>query len=213
MLGRAARKARTYAELLDALYPLAAQHPASTATRSRSSSRGPSTATTWRSSPTCWPSRSWTPRFADDDFTRNRQDALDYVTKTLRGNDDEELGKQALAAVMYDGHPYGHPSQGTVAGLDGHHPRRRPQAFYATHFTRDRLIVGVAGGYPDGFAEAFAARFAALPAKAPPLPKLPPAPGRKGNRVLIVEKDARANAISHRPSDLRSPAPIPTSTR
>ena len=58
-----------------------------------------------------------TPRFADDDFTRNRQDALDYVTKTLRGNADEDLGKQAMATVMYRGHPYGHPSQGTVAGL------------------------------------------------------------------------------------------------
>ena len=46
---------------------------------------------------------------------------------------------------------------------------------YASHFTRDRLVVGVAGGYPDGFAEAFAKRFAALPAKSPPLPKLPPA--------------------------------------
>jgi zinc protease len=54
----------------------------------------------------------------------------------------------------------------------------------------------VAGGYPAGFAEAFAKRFAALPAKAPPLPKLPPPPVHKTNQLLIVEKDARANAIS-----------------
>ncbi len=68
--------------------------------------------------------------------------------------------------------------------------------FYATHYARNRLVVGVAGGYPAGFAEAFAKRFAALPAKAPPLPKLPPAPVLKDNQLLIVQKDARANAIS-----------------
>jgi zinc protease len=74
---------------------------------------------------------------------------------------------------------------------------------YATRFGRDRLIVGVAGGYPDGFAEAFAKRFAALPAKTPSLPKLPPVTVPKRNQVLIVEKDARADAISiGRPIDV-----------
>ena len=60
-----------------------------------------------------------TPRFADEDFTRNRQDALDYITKTLRGNNDEDLSKQAMATILfYYNHPYGSPSQGTVAGLN-----------------------------------------------------------------------------------------------
>ena len=33
------------------------------------------------------------PRFAAEDFERLRNEALDYITKTLRGNNDEELGK------------------------------------------------------------------------------------------------------------------------
>jgi zinc protease len=70
------------------------------------------------------------------------------------------------------------------------------KAFHASHFSRDRLIVGVAGGYPAGFAEAFAKRFEALPAKSPPQPKLPPAPKYEEHQVVIVEKDARASAIS-----------------
>ena len=135
------------------------------------------------------------PRFADDDFTRNRQDALDYVTKTLRGNDDEDLGKQAMATILFYGHPYGTPSPGTIANLNAI-SLDDVRKLYASHFTRDRLVVGVAGGYPDGFAEAFAKRFTALPAKAPPLPKLPPLPRAKRNRMIIVEKDARADAIS-----------------
>src|SRR6185503_513122 len=36
----------------------------------------------------------------------------------------------------------------------------------------------------------------ALPAKSAPMPKLPPAPKYKDHQVVIVEKDARANAIS-----------------
>src|SRR5262249_54582064 len=52
------------------------------------------------------------------------------------------------------------------------------------------------GGCRAGFAEPCAKRSEALPAKSPPLPKLPAPPHYKENQVLIVEKDARANAIS-----------------
>jgi zinc protease len=135
------------------------------------------------------------PRFAADDFARHRQNASDYLTKTLRGNDDEDLGKQALASVMYAGHQYRRPATGTAAGLAAISLEDVKQ-FYASHFSRDRLIVGVAGGYPDGFAEKFATRFNALPQKGAPLPPLKAPLARKGAEVLIVEKETRANAIS-----------------
>jgi zinc protease len=194
MVGRAGTKTRTFAEVLDALYPLAAELRVyddkesvvfeGTVHRDNLAKFADLLA-----------EQVLTPRFADDDFTRNKANAIDYLTKTLRGNADEDLGKQAMATVLYKGHPYGSPTQGTVAGL-GEISVADVKSFYATHYTRDRLIVGVAGGYPDGFAEAFAKRFAALPAKAPPLPKLPPPPRYKENQLLVVEKDARANAIS-----------------
>ncbi|MDB4982536.1 MAG: putative Zn-dependent peptidase [Myxococcales bacterium] len=194
VVGQGGTKARTYAEVLDALYPLAAGIRVyadkeslvftSTVHRDNVAKLGDLLA-----------EQILTPRFAEDDFSRNKQDALDYVTKTLRGNADEELGKQAMTTLLYKGHPYGAPSQGTVAGL-GAITLDDVKAFHAKYFTRDRLIVGVAGGTPDGFAEAFAKRFEALPAKSPPPPKLPPAPKYKDHQVVIVEKDARANAIS-----------------
>ena len=65
------------------------------------------------------------PRFAPEDFERLRNEALDYVTKTLRGNNDEELGKWTLQSELYKDHPYGHPDRGTVAGPEGDHARRR----------------------------------------------------------------------------------------
>jgi zinc protease len=194
MVGKGGSKSRTYAELLDALYPLAANIRVYGDKESVVFE-----GTVHRDNLTAFADlladQLLAPRLADDDFARNKQDALDYVAKTLRGNADEDLGKQALATVLYKDHPYGYPSAGTVAGLSAL-TLDDVRKFLTTHYTRDRLIVGVAGGYPPGFAEAFAKRFAALPAKSPPLPKLPPAPVYKRNQLLVVEKDARAHAIS-----------------
>jgi zinc protease len=209
MLGKGGSKTRTYAELLDALYPLAAQIHVY-GDKETIVFEG----TVHRDNLTRFADllaeQVLTPRFADDDFARNRQDALDYVAKTLRGNADEDLGKQAMATVLFRGHPYGYPSQGTVAGLNAI-TLDDVKKLYASTFARDRLIVGVAGGYPADFPEAFAKRFTALPAKAPPLRKLPPVPVpnvKKKNQVIIVEKDARADAVSiGRPIDVNRKDP------
>jgi zinc protease len=194
MIGHGGSKARTYAELLDALYPLAAQIKVY-GDKESVVFEGMVHRDNLAAFADLLAEQVLSPRFADDDFTRNKQDALDYVAKTLRGNADEDLGKQALATILYKDHPYGRPTQGTVAGLTAV-TLDDVKKFYTEHYARSRLVVGVAGGYPSGFAEAFAKRFAALPAKAPPLPKLPPAPVTKQNQLLVVEKDARANAIS-----------------
>jgi zinc protease len=194
MLGKGGTRARGYAEVLDALYPLAAQIGfygdkeslvfLGTVHRDNLEAYADLLA-----------QQILEPRFADDDFQRNRQDALDYLTKTLRGNDDEALGKQALGTVLWKQHPYGFPTRGTVEGLKAI-TLDDVKAFYAEHFTRDRLIVGVGGGFPGDFAAAFAARFEALPAKGKPLPRLPAPAARKGAEILMVAKDAPATAIS-----------------
>jgi zinc protease len=194
MIEKGGTRSRTYAEVLDALYPLAAKIRAM-GDKESLVFEGMVHRDNLAAFADLIAEQVLAPRFAEDDFARNRQDAVDLLTKTLRGNDDEELGKQALGTVMYAGHPYGTPPAGTVAGL-GAVTLDDVRSFYARFFARDRLIVGVAGGYPDGFDKAFAARFAGLPAKAPPLRKLGQPPRRKGAEVLIVEKDARATAVS-----------------
>ena len=194
MIGRGGSQARTFAELLDALYPLAAEIKV-TGDKETMVFEGTVHRDNLSKFADLIAEQVLTPRFAEDDFARNKEDSLDYITKTLRGNADEDLGKQALATVLYKDHPYGRPTQGTAAGLQAI-TLEDVKTFYTSHFARSRLIVGVAGGYPTGFAEAFAKRFSALPAKAPPLPKLPPPPNYRENQLLVVQKDARANAIS-----------------
>ncbi len=194
MLGKGGSRARSYAELLDALYPLAA-YIRVYGDKESVVFEGMVHRDNAEKFASLLADQIINPRFAEEDFTRNRQDALDYLTKTLRGNDDEDLGKQAMATVLYAGHPYGSPSPGTVAGLNAI-TLDDVKAFYALHYTRDRLVVGVGGGHSDGFADAFTRRFAALGHRGTPQPRLPPAPKHAGNQILIVEKDARANAIS-----------------
>jgi zinc protease len=194
MLGEASTTHRSWAEVLDALYPMAADiHYYG------DKDAFVFTGTVHRDNLAAFADllaeQILSPRFSVEDFTRVKQDALDAITKTLRGNDDEDLGKQALGTLLYPGHPYGHPTRGTVAGLDAT-TLDDVKRFYATHFTRDRLILGVAGGYPSGFPAAYAARFAALPATGLPRAEPPAPPAPQGLRFLMIEKPSLGNAIS-----------------
>ena len=136
------------------------------------------------------------PGFAQSDFERNREFLVNGVVSTLRGNDDEELGKQALNVLMYAGHPYEAPAMGTELGLEAvtiDDVRR----FHAAHYTRDNFVVGVAGGFPSGFlARVEQDLIEGLGPGAPERPPLPAPRSLDGAEVLIVEKDAIATAVS-----------------
>ena len=194
MLGEGGTLKRTWSEVLDALYPMAAEIQFY-----GDKDAFVFTGTVHRDNLDAFASllaeQILTPRFSLEDFTRLRQDALDAITKTLRGNDDENLGKQALATLLYPGHPYGYPTQGTVAGLSAI-TLDDVKRCYAAEFTRERLILGVAGGFPEAFPDAYAARLSALPAEGKPRAKLTPPPMRKGTEVLLVDKPSHGNAIS-----------------
>ena len=58
------------------------------------------------------------PRFDESDFARNRDFLTNTVVSTLRGSDDEELGKETLERPRCTaGHPYESPTVGTEEGL------------------------------------------------------------------------------------------------
>jgi zinc protease len=194
MLGEGSTRKRTWSEVLDALYPMAADIQAY-----GDKDTWVFTGTVHRDNLDAFASllaeQILTPRFSEEDFARLKQDALDSITKTLRGNDDEDLGKQALATLLYRGHPYGYPTPGTVAGLSAI-TLDDVKRFYGQHFTRQRLILGIAGGYPDSFPDAYAAHLAALPAAGKARTQLPAPPSRTGMEFLLVDKPAHGNAIS-----------------
>jgi zinc protease len=135
------------------------------------------------------------PRFDSSDFARVKEDALNHLRSTLRSTDDENLGKQALNAFMFEGHPYGTTEYGTVAGISAV-TLDDVKAYHAETYTRANLWVGIAGGYPADFADRIRGDFAGLPAGVRREAQLPPPPPIEGTEVIVVQKPARAYAVS-----------------
>jgi zinc protease len=135
------------------------------------------------------------PRFAAQDFERLRNEALDYITKSLRGNDDEQLGKWTLQVEIYKDHPYGHPDRGTAEGLRSI-TLGDVKEFHRRHYTRGALKLGLAGGFSETTPGLCDRAFAGLPATRLEIPALPSPRMPKGLEVTIVEKPADATAIS-----------------
>ncbi len=136
------------------------------------------------------------PRFAPDDFERLRSEAVDAIARTLRGGNDEELGKWTLQLALYPGHPYGHVDRGTVQGLKAI-TLDDVKAFHRAHYARSNLQVGLAGGAGAGPLDRIKAAFAPLPAGAAAPPPLPAVARPTGLEITIVDKPAaEATAVS-----------------
>jgi zinc protease len=137
------------------------------------------------------------PRFDNADFERLRQEQLSLVSKRLRGNDDENLGKAVLQQMLYPAsHPYGHLDYGTVAGLKSI-TLDDVKNFYQKNYTKGALSTAVAGGTKNDLVEKLSTEFAAALADGQPTRPDLPAPSKLQDlEVTIIEKPAIATAIS-----------------
>jgi zinc protease len=137
------------------------------------------------------------PGWRTEDFTRIREDQLNYLKVSLRQANDEELGKEALYNFIYTaGHPYGHDNAGTVASLEKLTLDDVKQ-FYRDHYTQANLVVGLAGGYPKGFDAKVQSDFAArLPAGQSDKVTLPDPAKINGLEMEVIEKNTPGTAIS-----------------
>jgi len=135
------------------------------------------------------------PGWREDDFKRIKDDTINSLRVGLRGNNDEELGKEVLYSTLYRGTPYGHYSLGTISAIEKMTLDDLKQ-FYKQHYTQSNLILGLAGGYPAAFLDEVKKDFAALPANdATPVSAIKPE-AIDHTRALIVEKNTRSVAYS-----------------
>lgn len=135
------------------------------------------------------------PRFDASDFTRLKTSQSNYLSKTLRGGNDEELGKEALGVCMYGGTSYGAPNAGLVSNLDAI-TLDDVKACYQKMFTRDNVTIGLAGGYPKNLVDQVSKSLEKLPAGAPEHAALAAPHAISGLEILAIEKEGRSTAIS-----------------
>ena len=135
------------------------------------------------------------PAFAEADFERIRNDALNYLDRTLRYSNDEAFGKQMLYDAIFAGTPYGHPDAGLPASvrsitLDD------VKNFYRAHYTSGNVVIGIGGSYDQALLERLKTALGALPSAPPALvaKSVPKSPD--GIDVVLVDKDTKSTAIS-----------------
>lgn len=138
------------------------------------------------------------PGFRDDDFQRLKEDAINYLKTSLRGGNDEELGKEVLYTMIYPAsHPYGHQNMGSVSALETL-TVKDVRDFYQANYTRGNLVVGLAGGYPADFPKRVESDFAKLPTGAIDqlTAKLAQPRQTPGTEIEIVQRETRSTALS-----------------
>jgi zinc protease len=147
------------------------------------------------------------PGFREEDFQRLKDAQANALTEDLRGNNEEELGKERLQTNLFAGTPYGHPVLGTVAGIRSITlPDVRD--FVKRAYTRKALTLGVAGDAPPEMLARLNGELSKLPeGPALPAPRGVTARQPSGMEVELIEKETRATAIS-----LGQPIPVTRSS-
>jgi zinc protease len=135
------------------------------------------------------------PRWDRREFARIRESVVSEISKSLRQARDEDLGKEALAELMYRGHPYGHLIEGHVRDLNSM-TLDEVRAHAQRVFTLDRLTIGVSGGYPEALPAKLQTLLQSLPSQSEPTPFPSMATGVRHPKILLVEKQSASTAIS-----------------
>jgi zinc protease len=197
MLAEGGSRAKTYAEITDAMYPMATSFSWQV-DKEMTVFSGTTHADNLEKYYSLIREMLLDPGFREDDFQRLKEEAINYLKSSLRGGNDEELGKEVLYTMIYPAsHPYGHQNMGSVSALEKM-TIKDVRDFYQANYTRMNLVIGLAGGYPADFAKRVDTDFAKLPTGAIDQlsvklvqPKL-----EAGTKIEIVERETRSTALS-----------------
>jgi zinc protease len=187
-------RTRSYEEIMEALYPMAAGY-GQTVDREMTTFTGRVHGDNLDRYYDLFRAAVLEPAFEEADFERVKTNVMNYLERGRRYTRDEELSKDLLFWMAYEGTPYAHPETGyvqSVAALTVDDVRR----FHRDHYTRDNVVVGVGGGYPAGFPDRVRRDFDRLPGGSVASPAAPRPERPDGIKVLIVETNTDATAIS-----------------
>ncbi len=135
------------------------------------------------------------PGFREEDFTRLKQNAINFLKTNLREGNDEELGKERLYNIIYAGTVYENHSTGKISSLEKL-TLQDVKDFYAKNYTQTNLVVGLSGNFDAKFSNQLTADFANLPKGSKSVRKISAPKLADGMKIDIVQRETRATAIS-----------------
>jgi zinc protease len=128
------------------------------------------------------------PSLTEADFERVKTNQQAYVDQVIRASSDEEYSKKALEDFLFRGTNYRHMIQGksaSVASITLDDVKNH----YKNFFTKNNLMIGIAGNYPDSFLEKLKSDISKLPDTNPEIPSAPVVKMPDGIDVEIIAKD------------------------
>ena len=127
------------------------------------------------------------PSFAQSDFDRVKSNMEVYVKEIIKANSDEDFSKMALEEMLFSETPYQHMKMGTVNGLSNI-TREDVVSHYQSFFTRNNVLIGIAGDYPDSFVDRLRADVNKLPDAQPDIPAVSSPEMPEGIQVKLIPK-------------------------
>jgi zinc protease len=195
MLAEGGTRTKTYSEIVEAMYPMATSFDWQI-DKEMTVFTGTTHLDTLNNYYSLIREMLLDPGFREDDFTRLKTDAINYLKVSLRGGNDEELGKEVLYNMIYpESHPYGHQNRGDVSSLESL-TVADVRAFYERNYTQANLVIGLAGGYPAAFAGKMETDFAKLPRRAAAPASFSAPSFSPGMKIEIVQRETRSTALS-----------------
>jgi len=126
------------------------------------------------------------PAFAEEEVSRLKGEILSDL-KAIKEN-PSAIAARRFNEVLYDGHPYGHPTSGwenTVEGLD----RADAAGFHERHYAPDRVILVAAGDFVAAeMLDKLERRLGGWQAASVPVDPLPAPAAPRGRTVYLVDK-------------------------
>lgn len=129
-----------------------------------------------------------TPSFNQKDFDRVKSNQQNYVDEVIRTSSDEEYSKKALEAMLFHGTNYQHLTAGTTQSVQSI-TLEDARNQYKNYFTRDNVMIGIAGDYSPVFLATLKKDMQELPHLKMPVPTPGKAPMPNGINVEIIAKD------------------------
>jgi zinc protease len=127
------------------------------------------------------------PLFDQRDFDRVKSNTEVYVKEVIKTSSDEDFSKMALEEKLFAGTRYAHMTSGTVNGL-ANITREDVVNHYKNFFTKNNVMIGVAGDYPASFVAKLKADISKLSDVKPATIELGEVPMPDGIQVQLVPK-------------------------